>query len=269
MQASGKVVAVTGGGNGIGRELVLGLLVRGARVAALDVSEAGLQETARLAGAGSRLSVHHADVTDRDMVAELPDAIIAAHGSVDGLINCAGIIQPFVKINDIDYTAIERVFNVNMWGVINMTKAFLPYLLERPEAHVVNVSSMGAFVPVPGQAIYGASKAAVKLFTEALYSELSSTGVSVTCAFPGAIHTEISANSGVHVNADMEKKASESKIKMTEPVVAAHTILDAMERDAYRVMVGSDASLMDRFVRLMPRRAADTIQKQMAVLLAD
>lgn len=270
MRASGKVIAVTGGGNGIGRQIVLELLRRQARVAALDISEAGLLETASLAGdAATRLTTHVANITDRSAVEALPAAIIAAHGSVDGLVNCAGIIQPFVKINDLEYEAIERVFNVNLWGVINMTKTFLPYLLDRPEAHVVNISSMGAFVPVPGQAIYGASKAAVKLFTEALYSELASTGVSVTCAYPGAIHTDISKNSGVVMDAEMEKQAAESKIKMTEPADAARIIVDAMENDAYRVMVGADATMMDRLVRLLPKKAADTIQKQMASLLAE
>lgn len=270
MRASGKVVAVTGGGNGIGRELVLGLLGRGARVAALDISDTGLAQTAQLAGdAADRLSTHVANITDRAVVETLPDQLIAAHGAIDGLINCAGIIQPFVKVNDLDYASIERVFNVNLWGVINMTKTFLPYLMQRPEAHLVNISSMGAFVPVPGQAIYGASKAAVKLFTEALYSELAETNVSVTCAYPGAIHTDISKHSGVQMDADTEKKAAESKIKMTEPAEAARIILDAMENDAYRVMVGADATMMDRLVRLLPKKAADTIQKQMSSLLAE
>jgi short-subunit dehydrogenase len=95
------------------------------------------------------------------------------------------------------YDAIERVLNVNLYGVIYMTKAFLPHLLTRPEAHIVNVSSMGGFFPVPGQSLYGASKAAVKLLTEGLYSELIDTNVRVTAVFPGAIATNISQNSGL------------------------------------------------------------------------
>ncbi len=268
MKANGKTIVVTGGGNGIGRELVLNLLGRGARVAAVDLSEQGLAETTRLAGEGAdRVSSHVANITDRDAVGTLPSAVIEAHGQVDGLINCAGIIQPFVKFNDLDFAAIERVMNVNFWGVVNMTKTFLPLLLDRPRAHVLNISSMGGFLPVPGQGIYGASKAAVKLLTEALHSELVGTNVSVTVAFPGAIHTNISENSGVTANIDAAS-VDQSKIKMTEPAHAARIIVDAMERDAYRVMVGPDATFMDRMSRLSPERAAGLIQKQMKDLLA-
>jgi len=112
----------------------------------------------------------------------LPSAVIEAHGKVDGLINCACIIQPFVKLNDLEYEAIEHVMNVNFWGLMYMTKTFLPYLMDRPSAHIVNVSSMGGFLPVPGQTVYGASKAAVKLLTEGLHSELRETSVRVTIA---------------------------------------------------------------------------------------
>ena len=140
MKVTGKTIAVTGGGNGIGRELVLNLLARGARVAALDLSEAGLKETVDLAGdAADRLSTHVLDIADRKAVEALPEAIIAVHGQVDGVINCAGIIQPFVRLNDLGYDDVERVMNVNFWGLLYVTKTFLPHLLERPEigrAHV-------------------------------------------------------------------------------------------------------------------------------------
>lgn len=268
MRASGKTIAVTGGGNGIGRELVLELLNRGARVAALDISEGGLAQTAELAGARKdRLSTHVVDITDRTAVEALPDAIIAAHGQIDGIINCAGIIQPFVRFNDLGYDAIERITRVNYWGPIYMVKTFLPLLLKRPEAHIVNVSSMGGFVPVPGQTMYGATKAAVKLFTEGLHSELVDSPVRVTVVFPGAIHTDISKNSGVGGPAGAEQSAEASKIKMTEPDVAARTILDGMEKNAYRVMVGSDATMLDRLSRLSPLQAATIIYKQMRSLL--
>jgi short-subunit dehydrogenase len=270
MRLEGKTVAVTGGGNGIGRELVLGLLNRGARAAALDLREDALAETASLAGAkADRLSTHAVDVTDRVAVEALPDAIIAAHGQVDGIINCAGIIQPFVKLADLDYGAIERVMNVNFWGVVYMTKTFLPHLLKRPSAHIVNISSMGGFLPVPGQTVYGASKAAVKLLTEGLHSELTETNVSVTVVFPGAIATDISKHSGVDAPGGDAAAAQSSKIKTTPPAEAARIILDAMERDAYRVTVGSDATMMDRLARYMPERAAKIIYSQMRELLKD
>lgn len=268
MKVAGTTVAVTGGGNGIGRELVLALLQRGARVAALDLDADGLARTAELAGQG-RLSTHVVNITDRAAVEALPDAIRAEHGQIDGVINCAGVIQPFVKLVDLDYAQIERVMNVNFWGLMNVTKTFLPHLLARPVAHIVNVSSMGGFLPVPGQTVYGASKAAVKLLTEGLHSELVGTSVAVTVVFPGAVGTNISANSGVAVpNLSAEKRAeAERKHPTLSPAEAARIIVDAMERDAYRVTVGKDATTMDRLARLSPRRAAALIQKNMRDLL--
>ncbi len=268
MKAQGKTIVVTGGGNGMGRELTLLLLKKGARVAAVDINESTLKETAALAGDHQgRLSTHIANITDRDAVAALPAAVIQAHGAVDGVINNAGIIQRFVKINDLDFKDIERVINVNFWGMVNVTKAFLPHLLKRPEAHIVNTSSMGGFLPVPGQTAYGASKAAVKLFTEGLRSELLATNVHVTVVFPGAIATNISANSGVMINTNTTSQAP--KIKMTLPTDAAKIILDGMEKNKYRVLVGSDAKLMDFLCRLMPERAAKIIYSQMRSLLPD
>jgi NAD(P)-dependent dehydrogenase (short-subunit alcohol dehydrogenase family) len=168
MKLRDKVVVVTGGGNGIGRELVLELLRRGARVAAVDIRAESLDETVSLAGAGDRLASFVVDITDRSATQALPDRVIGQLGAVDGVINNAGIMQPFRKVNDLDYETIERLMNVNFYGTLNMVKAFLPLLLERPAAHLVNVSSLGGFLPVPGQTIYGASKAAVKLMTEGL-----------------------------------------------------------------------------------------------------
>lgn len=274
MKVAGKTVAVTGGGNGIGRELVLALLARGARVAALDLSADGLAGTvelaraAGLAGQGT-LSTHVVDITDRTAVEALPEAVTAAHGQVDGVINCAGIIQPFVRFADLGYDQIERVMNVNFWGLAYVTKTFLPHLVRRPAAHIVNVSSMGGFLPVPGQTVYGASKAAVKLLTEGLHSELVGTPVSVTVVFPGAIGTNITGNSGV-ATPDMtpeQQAEAAKKHKPLAPAQAARIIVDAMERDAYRVTVGKDATMLDRFARLSPRRAAALIQRNMASLL--
>jgi len=176
MKVQNKVVLVTGGGNGMGRELVLNLLSRGASVAAVDINETALQKTVELAGSKSdNLSTHIVNITNKDAVAALPEQIIAKHGAIDGIINNAGIIQPFERIKDLDYAVIERVLNVNFFGTLYMTKEFLPHLLKRPEAHITNISSMGGFLPVPGQTVYGASKAAVKLFTEGLRSELLNT----------------------------------------------------------------------------------------------
>ncbi len=147
MDIRGKTFVVTGGGSGMGRELTLLLLKKGARVAALDINETTLKETAALAGdVQGRLSLHVLNIADREAVAAFPEAVIQAHGAVDAIINNAGIIQRFVLVNDLEYKDIERVVNVNFWGVVNVTKTFLPYLLQRPEAYIVNTSSMGGYL---------------------------------------------------------------------------------------------------------------------------
>ncbi len=267
MDVKDKVFVVTGGGNGMGREVVLGLLARGARVAAVDLSEAGLAETAELAKApDGRLTTHALNVTDRKAVLALPKAVIAAHGQVDGVLNVAGIIQKFVKLQELEFEDIERVMNVNFWGVVNMTKAFLPHLLERPAAAVVNVSSMGGFLPVPGQAAYGASKAAVKLFTEALYAETRGTNLAVTVVFPGGVATNITGNSGVEIP-NMDAMTSGKAPKTTSAPDAGRQIIEGLEKGAFRVVIGGDARFMDRLARLAPRRATELIAKQMKALL--
>lgn len=267
MKVQDKTVVVTGGGNGIGRELVLALLARGARVAAVDMREPSLQETAQLAGgSASRLATFTADITDRAAVMALPQQVITRFGAVDALINNAGIIQPFVRLKDLDEATAKTVIGVNFYGTLHMIRAFLPHLLARPAAHLVNVSSMGGFLPVPGQTLYGASKAAVKLLTEGLHAELEGTPVRVTLVLPGAIATNIAANSGVTVAQPAGQKAK--AYKTTPAPEAARIILDAIEHDRYRVLVGQDAKLMDVLYRLSPQRAAAFIAKQMRGLLA-
>lgn len=266
MKIANKTIVVTGGGNGIGRELVLQLLGKGARVAAVDIDARALEETKELAGSqADKLTLHALNITDRAAVDALPASVLAAHGSVDGLINNAGIIQHFVRFNDLLMSEIERVMNINFYGTVNLTKAFLPHFLERPEAHIVNVSSMGGFLPVPGQTMYGASKAAMKLFTEGLHSELLDTNVGVTVVFPGAIGTNIAANSGIKVMTGQED--AKSKYKTTSPVKAAAEIIAGIEKKKYRVLIGSDAKMMDFLTRLMPERAARIIYTQMKALL--
>jgi short-subunit dehydrogenase len=261
-----KVFVVTGGGSGMGRELVLQLVAKGAKVATVDINEDSMNETVQLAGRnGEKISTHKINIMDKQAVFALPEAVVAKHGAVDAIINNAGIIQPFEKFNDLDFEAIDRVININLYGVLYMTKAFLPYLLQRPIANITNTSSMGGFLPVPGQTIYGASKAAVKLFTEGLNSELKNTNVSVTVVFPGAIGTNIAANSGVSIGGG--QSAEESTYKVLPADKAAKMIIDAIEKDKYRVLVGSDAKFMDFIYRLNPKRAAGFIYKQMKNLL--
>ena len=261
MRLAGKTVVVTGGGSGIGRELVRALLARGARVAAVDRDAGALEQTAAAVDGGDRLSLHTVDITDRPAVEALPDAVIAHHGGVDAVINNAGVIQPFVRLNDLDYEVIDRMIQVNLYGTIHMVKAFLPHLLRRPEAHLANVSSMGGFVPFPGQTMYGAAKAAVKLMTEGLYAELRDTSVGVSVVMPGAVATNIATNSGVGRLGDGDAS------RALKPDAAARAILDGIERGRLHVLVGTDARLMSLASRVAPRRATDLIARQMASML--
>lgn len=251
----------------MGREITLELVRRGAKVAALDMREDFLAETKKQANdLGGTVETFVVDVTDSAKVAALPAQVIKKLGAVDAIMNNAGIIQPFVKINELSYQDAAHVMNVNFTGPLHMVKSFLPELLKRPEAHILNVSSMGAYAPVPGQSVYGASKAAVKLFTEGLRSELLDTKVGVTIVFPGAIETNIAANSGMTIPGGAS--AETSKIKMTAAPLAAKTMVDAIEKNKPRVCIGQDAKLMDFLTRLNPVFAAGVIYKQMKSLLS-
>lgn len=267
MVISNKVFVVTGAGSGIGKALVETLLEEGAKIAAVDIHEETLQQLKQSIGEkADRISTHTLDISDKQAVEKLPSKVIEAHGAVDAIINNAGIIQPFVKINDLDYQSIEKVMNINFYGTLYMTKSFLPHLLSKPQAHVVNVSSMGGFLPVPGQSIYGASKAAVKLMTEGLYAELIDTNVNVSVVFPGATETNITKNSGVEIPS--QASAQSKKYKTLPAKKAAEIIVSGIAKNKPQIFVGSDSKLMNRLYRLNPIMATKLIAKQMKDLLS-
>ena len=261
---AGKVFVVTGAGNGMGRELTLELVQRGAQVAAIDIREQALAETKSLAG--SSVETFALNITDVTEVAALPERVMKTFGAIDGLINNAGVIQPFLKINQLEISDAERVMAVNFTGPLLMIKAFLPILITRPEGWILNVSSMGAYAPVPGQSLYGASKAGIAQLSESLRSELMSTNVSVTTVFPGAINTKIAENSGISISAS---SASESAIKTTDAKVAAKMMIEALEKRRERLYIGSDARSMNIFSRISPRLAAWLIYRNMRSLLGE
>jgi len=265
MDFQDKVIVVTGAGGGVGRELVLQLLKKGATVAAVDINAKSLEETRAQAGeSAARVSTHQADITDKTRVRALADEVKAAHGNIDGLINNAGIIQDFITLVDLDDKSLERLMNINFYGMMNMTRAFIPHLAEQAEACIGNVSSMGGFLAVPGQAMYGASKAAVKVATEGLRMELSQTNIGVSLIIPGGIETDIKKNSGL-ANAEITEEAKKKAgIKLTSPTKAAATIIAGLERNKPKILVGSDCVLMDLLYRLMPNRAGKIISGVMA-----
>jgi short-subunit dehydrogenase len=265
MKVKDRIIIVTGAGSGMGRALTFRLLSKGATVVAIDRNAISLEETRALAPVGTdRLLTRVVDITDRQAVVTLRTELLAKTGGIDGVINNAGIIQPFVPVSMLDDAAIDRVMQVNFYGTLHMVRMFLPHLLSRPQAHIVNVSSMGGFLPVPGQTIYGASKAAVKLFTEGLHAELADTNVRVTLVLPGAVDTNITRNSGIEMP---KSDPSAPAMPMLSAEKAAEMIVDAMEADRYRVLVGQDARFMDFIYRLHPERAAKFIREKMKGLL--
>lgn len=266
MKFQNKTIVITGAGSGIGRELSLALLVKNAKVIGTDINIDGLEETKKLAGKNAdNFFSYKLDISNKSEVESTYKKIIDEHKTVDGLINNAGIIQPFVKINDLDYDAINKVMNVNFFGPLYMTKTFLPHLLKRPEAYITNVSSMGGFLPVPGQSIYGASKAAVKLMTEGLYAELKNTSVHVSVVFPGATNTNITKNSGISAPASSDDK--KSNFPTLPASVAAKTIISGMEKNQLQILTGKDSKFLNFLYRLNPVYATNFIAKQMSSLL--
>ncbi len=263
MKVQNKTIVVTGAGSGMGRELCLLLLKKGARIAGIDLNASALEETVKIAGADeNRFKTFVVNITDRNTVEKLPEQVVAHFGAVDGIINNAGIIQKFIPVNDLSIEDMEKVMNVNFYGTVFITKAFLPFLLKRPEAHIVNISSMGGFIPFPSQTVYGASKAAVKLFTEGLYAEMKNTAVRVTVVHPGAVATNITKNSGLNTPAITETEGAKSSMLLTAPK-AAKIIIAGMEKNKYRVKVGKDAQLLDFLYRLNPKFATVFIRKMM------
>jgi NAD(P)-dependent dehydrogenase (short-subunit alcohol dehydrogenase family) len=262
---TGKVCAVTGAGSGIGRALALGLARRGARLAISDVSQAGLDATAEaVRGAGAAVHAQRLDVSDRDAMTAYADSVAEHFGVVHQVFNNAGIAHSG-SILESEYAEYERVFAINLWGVIHGTKAFLPHLIASGDGHVVNVSSLNGFMAQNDMSHYCTTKFAVRGFTETLRIEMLQAGhrVGVTVVHPGGIKTNI-ANAalesaraqGQEVTAEDEERRrfyNEKLLKM-DPAQAAEIIIKGVEADKPRVLVGNDAKAVDVLVRLLPAR---------------
>lgn len=258
MELKDKNVIVTGGASGIGKELVKQLLDKGAVVSALDINLEGLNVLKNELN-NEKLSIYEVNMGDESSLNLFKEEYYKTHTVVDCLINNAGIIQPFVNVEDLDMNIINRVMNINFYGPLKLTKLFLNDMKKRPIANITNVSSMGGFFPFPGQTVYGASKAALKLFTEGMYSELLNTNVKVMIVFPGAIATDISKNSNVEVKVD----PSSSKIKMTLAIDAAKQIIKGIEKNKFSLYIGQDSKLMNFMYKLNAKKAIKLINKMM------
>ncbi len=250
---TGKVAVVTGAGSGIGRALAVELARRGARVALSDVDVAGLAETETLVRAiGAEVRTDTLDVSQRELVLAYADAVAEHFGVVNLVFNNAGIAFTG-SVEQMSFKDIDRVMDVDFWGVVNGTKAFLPHLVASGDGHVVNISSVFGLFSVPTQSAYNAAKFAVRGFTESLRQEMINDGrpVKVTCVHPGGIKTNIARNSEQVDGLDHDDLASSfDKLARTSPATAANVILKGVERDRARVLIGADAWVLDKLVRV-------------------
>ncbi len=258
-----KVVALTGAGSGMGREMAKQLAAAGAKLAINDWSENALSETrAALDMDDAMVLVRSFDVAKREEVYDFATAVVKQFGKVDIVINNAGIALAPKTIAQTEYVDFEKIININLWGMIYGTKAFLPYLRQRPKAAIANVSSVFGMMGYPGQGAYVTTKFAIRGFTETLRIELKNTNIMVSSIHPGGIKTNIVRNIAI---SDEAKKNEMIKgfeeVAPTTAAQAATVILRGIAKGKARILIGKDARAIDRMTRLFPSSYENTILK--------
>jgi short-subunit dehydrogenase len=251
---TGKVCVITGAGSGIGRALAENLARRGAKLALSDIDTEGLAETVRRCeAAGAQVKSDRLNVAEREAVLLYADEVKKHFGVVHQIYNNAGIAF-HGEVIDSQFKDIERIMDVDFWGVVNGTKAFLPHLIESGAGHVVNVSSLFGLIAVPGQSAYNAAKFAVRGFTESLRQEMMARNepVKVTCVHPGGIKTAVARNATYAEGIDAKQFASffDKQLALHTPEMAAQTITEAVAKGQGRVLIGWEAKVIDVFVRV-------------------
>lgn len=257
-----KVAAVTGAGSGIGRALACALARQGCQVALADVNAEGLAETAALVRQlGVQVTETLVNVADRDAVHAWAEQVVLDHGRVNLIFNNAGVAHAGT-VDGSDYSEYEWIMNINFWGVVYGTKAFLPHLKASGEGHVVNVSSVFGLFAQPGMSAYNATKFAVRGFTESLRQELDmeDCGVSASCVHPGGIKTNIAKTARMNDSlarvtgqeASSARQQFNDQLLRTTPDKAAEVILRGVLRDNRRILIGADAWALDGMQRLLP-----------------
>jgi short-subunit dehydrogenase len=257
---NGTAAAITGAAAGIGRALALELAARGCDLALADRDQAGLDEAAAEIARHSprKITLHRLDVGDPAAIAAFADAATAAHPALNIVINNAGVAL-FGQFDETTQADMEWLFNINFWGVVHGSRAFLPHLSRQRQAHIVNLSSIFGIIAPPGQAAYAAAKFAVRGFSESLRHELAmaQSPVRLSVVHPGGIATAIARNAraggGVTDNARRVQAIERfEKIAKTSPRDAALRIIKGIEKNEPRILIGSDARVMDLLQRFMP-----------------
>jgi short-subunit dehydrogenase len=256
----GAAAAITGAASGIGRALALELAARGCDLALADRDEAGLRTVAAEIGrAHSRnVSVHRVDVGIPAEIEAFAQAASASHPGLNIVVNNAGVAL-LGQFSEIDQAQMDWLMNINFWGVVHSTRAFLPHLSRKPEAHIVNLSSIFGIIAPPGQTAYAAAKFAVRGFSESLRHELQmeASPVKLSVVHPGGIATNIVRNSrtGAGVT-DNERRAQAierfDSVAKTTPTAAALRIIKGIENNEPRILIGNDARWMDLLQRFRP-----------------
>jgi short-subunit dehydrogenase len=261
---NGAAAAVTGAASGIGRALALELAARGCDLALADRDEAGLQAVAaEIAGAQSpsqsrKVSVHRLDVAEPGEIREFAQTAVAAHPGLNIVINNAGVAL-LGQFTEIDQAQMDWLFNINFWGVVHATRAFLPHLARQREAHIVNLSSLFGIIAPPGQTAYAAAKFAVRGFSESLRHELAmaASPIKLSVVHPGGVATNIARNS--RTGTGMTDNAMRVQIierfeafAKTTPAAAAARIIEGVEKNSPRILIGNDARFMDLLQRFRP-----------------
>ncbi|WP_025898388.1 SDR family NAD(P)-dependent oxidoreductase [Sneathiella glossodoripedis] len=259
MRFSGQIAAITGAGSGIGRALAVALAKEGCHLALADLDEAGLQGTVDIVK-GHNISCRHVllDVSDEAAVQKWSDDTVEEFGRVDYIFNNAGVAL-FDSAESEDYESFRWVMDINFWGMVYGTKAFLKHFRKSGSGHVINVSSLFGLIGFPGQSAYNASKFAIRGYTEALALELQGSNIGVTSVHPGGIRTDIARNArfkraGESSNSQLETIKRFDALAKTSPAQAAETILNGVVSNKRRVLIGNDARILDFVQRLMPTR---------------
>ncbi len=261
-----KVVVITGAASGIGKALALGCAQRGAKLLLADIDAIGLRNIAgSLREAGTACHECVTDTGDEAAIQALASECQRVYGAADVLINNAGValVAPIDRASTADA---QWLMNINFWGVVHGCRAFLPQLRSRPEAVLVNISSIFAMISMPTQGYYNASKAAVRAFSDALREELRDSTVRVLCVHPGGIKTNIANQArvvdlGGIASSPEQMRANFLQTAITTPDEAARVILGAIEQGRTRVLIGRDAKIADLLYRFVPARASQWITR--------